>query len=128
MVLHLILVGFHCSCSCGKQLKFKADRGVLQSRILSNLFYKIRSVVFDEDKILSIRVYWDQASVLQQLKVIASRKGIPVRGVEQVEALRNPSTVKLNVWSENSAFAAAQSPLKVGTKLQIYERYTYFAN
>ncbi|KAJ2957600.1 hypothetical protein NQZ79_g6730 [Umbelopsis isabellina] len=73
----------------------------------------IRSVVFDEDKILSIRVYWDQASVLQQLKVIASRKGIPVRGVEQVEALRNPSTVKLNVWNENSAFTAAQSPLKV---------------
>ncbi|KAG2174899.1 hypothetical protein INT43_005961 [Umbelopsis isabellina] len=72
----------------------------------------IRSVVFDEDKILSIRVYWDQASVLQQLKVIASRKGIPVRGVEQVEALRNLSTVKLNVWNENSAFATAQSPDK----------------
>ncbi|CAM0140286.1 unnamed protein product [Umbelopsis sp. WA50703] len=72
----------------------------------------VRSVVFDEDKILSIRVYWDQASVLQQLKVISSRKGIPVRGVEQVEALRNPDTVKLNVWKENSAFAAPQSPPK----------------
>jgi hypothetical protein len=80
---------------------------------------KVRSVVFDEDKILSIRVYWDQASVLQQLKVISSRKGIPVRGVEQVEALRNPDTVKLNVWKENSAFAAPQSPPKVSNMLLI---------
>jgi hypothetical protein len=66
--------------------------------------------VFDDGQILSVRIYWDQASVLQQLKVLSSRKGIPIRGIEQVEALRNPQTVKLNVWNENLAPVATTAP------------------
>ncbi|KAI9279043.1 hypothetical protein BC943DRAFT_363949 [Umbelopsis sp. AD052] len=70
----------------------------------------VRSAIFDDGLILSVRVYWDQASVLQQLNVLSTRKGIPIRGIEQVEALRNPQTARLNTWGDNSAPAAAVSP------------------
>jgi hypothetical protein len=67
-------------------------------------------VTFDDGQILTIRVYWDQASVLQQLKVLSSRKGVPICGIDQVEVLRNPQTVRLNVWSQNAAAAATTAP------------------
>jgi len=78
----------------------------------------VRSVVFDDGQILSVRIYWDQASVLQQLKVLSSRKGIPIRGIEQVVALRNPQTVKLNVWNENLAPVATTAPKREEQKIR----------
>ncbi|CAO3597986.1 unnamed protein product [Absidia cylindrospora] len=48
------------------------------------------SATFEDNLISSIRIYWDQASVLKQLGVISERNKWPVIGAEQVVALRNP--------------------------------------
>ncbi|KAI8328911.1 hypothetical protein BC941DRAFT_406265 [Chlamydoabsidia padenii] len=51
----------------------------------------VLSAAFENELIASVRIYWDQASVLKQLGVISNRNKWPVVGAEQVDALRSPS-------------------------------------
>jgi carboxymethylenebutenolidase len=45
---------------------------------------------FEDDKIASEHIYWDQASVLVQIGLLDSRK-LPVAGVETANKMRDPS-------------------------------------
>ncbi|KAI9317589.1 hypothetical protein BX666DRAFT_2026863 [Dichotomocladium elegans] len=68
------------------------------------------SAIFVDDKISTLRVYWDQASVLKQLRVISERNKWPVRGEETIDALRTPNLVALNPFAPNDDLAAPVSP------------------
>ncbi|KAI9492842.1 hypothetical protein BDB00DRAFT_909343 [Zychaea mexicana] len=81
----------------------------LDEGVLSNCTVKVPVVIsatFEGDLISVLRVLWDQASVLKQLRVITDRQKWPVRGGEEVDALRNPSLVQLNPFAPNDALAS----------------------
>ncbi|KAI9300443.1 hypothetical protein BJ944DRAFT_273037 [Cunninghamella echinulata] len=66
--------------------------GNLDDHQLLNVTIKIPvviSVIFDNDLIKTIRVYWDQASVLKQLRVIPDRNKWPIVGAEQVNVFHS---------------------------------------
>lgn len=63
------------------------------------------SATFSGDQIAVLRVHWDQASVLKQLRVISDRNKWPVRSGETVDALRNPTSVPLNPFAPNNELA-----------------------
>lgn len=48
-------------------------------------------------------MYWDQASVLKQLRVVSERNKWPVRGSEQVDVLRAPQSIQLNPFAPEQA-------------------------
>ncbi|KAG0174751.1 hypothetical protein DFQ28_002393 [Apophysomyces sp. BC1034] len=77
--------------------------------------YLIISAIFQGNLIASIRIHWDQACILRQLRVITDKNKWPVRGVEQVDALRSLGSTQLN------PFAAAP----VEHKVQKHEQNTY---
>ena len=56
---------------------------------------QVKTVVFAGDKIRSIRVYWDQATVLKQLNIVGSRgRGWPITdGPNQIELISKTGTV-----------------------------------
>ncbi|RUP45590.1 hypothetical protein BC936DRAFT_147976 [Jimgerdemannia flammicorona] len=60
------------------------------------VFPAVVSASFIGERISSVRVYWDQAGLLRQLKVIGERQRWPIRGIEQVDALRKPHLIQLN--------------------------------
>ncbi|KAI7885733.1 hypothetical protein K492DRAFT_190691 [Lichtheimia hyalospora FSU 10163] len=70
------------------------------------------SATFSGDQISVLRVHWDQASVLKQLRVISDRNKWPVRSGETVDALRNPTSVPLNPFAPNNELA---TPLPAST-------------
>ncbi|CAO3618816.1 unnamed protein product [Cunninghamella echinulata] len=66
--------------------------GNLDNHQLLNVTIKLPvviSVIFDNDLIKTIRVYWDQASVLKQLRVIPDRNKWPIIGAEQVNVFHS---------------------------------------
>ncbi|KAI8073377.1 hypothetical protein BC940DRAFT_291179 [Gongronella butleri] len=59
----------------------------IEEHQLANAMVKIPVVIsaeFEDNLIRSVRYYWDQASVLKQLRLISDRNKLPVLGVEQV--------------------------------------------
>ncbi|KAI8145642.1 hypothetical protein BJV82DRAFT_601724 [Fennellomyces sp. T-0311] len=80
---------------------------------LSNCTVKLPVVIsatFDGELISVLRVYWDQASMLKQLRVITDRQKWPVRGGDAVDALRNPASVVLNPFAPNDSLASPPPP------------------
>jgi len=49
----------------------------------------VKTIVFHDGKIRSIRVFWDQATVLKQLEIVGSRgRGWPITdGPRQIELI-----------------------------------------
>ncbi|KAI9262180.1 hypothetical protein BDA99DRAFT_560053 [Phascolomyces articulosus] len=82
----------------------------LDEGVVANTTVKIPVVIsatFEGDLISVLRVYWDQASILKQLRVITDRQKWPVRGGEQVDALRTPSSIILNPFAPNESLASS---------------------
>ncbi|KAI8978154.1 hypothetical protein BDB01DRAFT_800945 [Pilobolus umbonatus] len=61
------------------------------------------TVTFEEDKIASIRYFWDQACVLKQLTVISNKVNWPVAGSEQVGIFESPATYHLRGLNDEVA-------------------------
>ena len=74
------------------------------------IFIQVISATFEGDLISVLRVYWDQASILKQLRVITDRQKWPVRGGEQVDALRTPFNVQLNPFAPDESLASSSPP------------------
>ncbi|CAO3616793.1 unnamed protein product [Cunninghamella blakesleeana] len=72
------------------------------------------SVSFENNLIKTIRVYWDQASVLKQLKVIGDRNKWPIIGVEQVNIFHTPGPITPTT-SDKSQDEKAFSPGRIFT-------------
>ncbi|KAG0239488.1 hypothetical protein B0O80DRAFT_432751 [Mortierella sp. GBAus27b] len=53
---------------------------------------------FVENRIASVRYMWDNASVLKMVRLIGSRQSWPILAEAQIEALRDPSRVRLNPY------------------------------
>ncbi|KAG0343663.1 hypothetical protein BG004_005105 [Podila humilis] len=69
---------------------------------------------FAEDKIASVRYFWDSASVLKQVRLIGSRQSWPIVAEAQVDALRNPSNFRLNPFGNPSSIGAGARPAQTG--------------
>ncbi|KAI8327775.1 hypothetical protein EDC96DRAFT_531349 [Choanephora cucurbitarum] len=71
----------------------------IDSRYLMNTSIRFPITVsasFDaDDKIKSIRYFWDQACVLKQIKMITDKQRWPVTVEQQTEALESPESVRL---------------------------------
>ncbi|CAG8517462.1 9292_t:CDS:1 [Acaulospora colombiana] len=65
----------------------------------------VTTAKFEGERIISIRVYWDQASVLKQLKLISDKNSWPIVAERQVDALRDISGAHLNPFSRNDLAA-----------------------
>ncbi|RIB17058.1 hypothetical protein C2G38_1465450 [Gigaspora rosea] len=65
---------------------------------------------FEDDKISSIRVYWDQATVLKQLQLIGERNSWPVLGVRQIDTVKDISNALLNPFGRIEQTAARMNP------------------
>ncbi|KAG9307771.1 hypothetical protein G9A89_023336 [Geosiphon pyriformis] len=57
-------------------------------------------VTFDNDRISSLRLYWDQASALKQLKLITNKSSWPVTAERQIDAVRDITSAYLNPYSK----------------------------
>jgi len=88
----------------------KVDSAVYCESVVT--FPVVISASFKGDKISTLRFYWDQASVLKQLKVISLREhsGWPVLGAEQVQFLRDPAN--FNPLSKEVEITAAGGSIK----------------
>jgi len=54
----------------------------------------VKTIVFNAGKIRSIRVYWDQATVLKQLQIVGARgRGWPITdGSSQIDLINKTGT------------------------------------
>ncbi|CAG8438700.1 8720_t:CDS:2 [Ambispora leptoticha] len=55
---------------------------------------------FDLNRISSIRIYWDQASVLKQLKLITDKNSWPIVGERQIDGIRDVTNAYLNQFGK----------------------------
>ncbi|KAF7727324.1 hypothetical protein EC973_007633 [Apophysomyces ossiformis] len=78
--------------------------------------FLVISAAFEGDQIASLRIHWDQACILKQLRVITDKNNWPVRGVEQLEALRSIKSTQLT---------PLDSEPPVEHKVQKHEQNTY---
>jgi hypothetical protein len=60
----------------------------------------VTSATFEGDRIASIRVYWDQASVLKQLKLISEKSSWPIVTEKQADSLTNIANAHLNPFGK----------------------------
>jgi hypothetical protein len=60
----------------------------------------VTSAKFEGDRISSIRVYWDQASVLKQLKLISEKSAWPIVTDKQADSLTNIASAHLNPFGK----------------------------
>nr|CAG8519923.1 6339_t:CDS:2 [Entrophospora candida]CAG8554275.1 10879_t:CDS:2 [Entrophospora candida] len=81
----------------------------------------VTSALYEGDRISSIRVYWDQASVLKQLKLISEKSPWPVLTDKQVDALINPPNVHLNPFSKN-LLSAGLSLMNSNAQMKVDEQ------
>ncbi|CAG8467487.1 14683_t:CDS:1 [Acaulospora morrowiae] len=65
----------------------------------------VTTATFEGDRIISIRIYWDQASVLKQLKLVSDKNSWPIVSEKQVDALRDISSAHLNPFGRNDLAA-----------------------
>uniref|UniRef100_U9UPG4 SnoaL-like domain-containing protein n=1 Tax=Rhizophagus irregularis (strain DAOM 181602 / DAOM 197198 / MUCL 43194) TaxID=747089 RepID=U9UPG4_RHIID len=66
----------------------------------------ITSASFEGDRISSIRVYWDQASALKQLRLISDKNSWPIVSDRQVDAIRDISSAHLNPFGKTDHLSA----------------------
>ncbi|CAI2176045.1 12096_t:CDS:2 [Funneliformis geosporum] len=67
----------------------------------------VTSAVFEGDRISSIRVYWDQASVLKQLKLISDKNSSwPIVSDRQIDVVRDIAGAHLNPFGRADRMAA----------------------
>ncbi|CAG8700123.1 16522_t:CDS:2, partial [Cetraspora pellucida] len=74
------------------------------------LFPTVTVATFEGGKISSIRVYWDQATVLKQLKLIGDKNTWPVLGERQLDAVKDTSNAILNPFGRVEPIAARMNP------------------
>jgi len=60
----------------------------------------VTSANFEGDRISSIRVYWDQASVLKQLKLISEKSAWPIVTDKQADSVTNIANAHLNPFGK----------------------------
>ncbi|RHZ57891.1 hypothetical protein Glove_382g37 [Diversispora epigaea] len=72
---------------------------------------------FENDRICSIRVYWDQASALKQLKLISDKNSWPIISERQVDALKDISSAQLNPYGR-AELAAGVSRMNINQQQQ----------
>uniref|UniRef100_A0A1D1Z6B5 Hematological and neurological expressed 1-like protein n=1 Tax=Anthurium amnicola TaxID=1678845 RepID=A0A1D1Z6B5_9ARAE len=73
----------------------------------------VTSASFEGDRISSIRVYWDQASALKQLRLISDKNSWPIVGDRQVDAVRDISSSHLNPFGKTDHLAAGVAKMNL---------------
>lgn len=79
------------------------------------VFPTVTVATFEDDKISSIRVYWDQATVLKQLQLIGERNTWPVLGERQIDTVKDISNALLNPFGRIESTAARMNPNQITT-------------
>lgn len=78
----------------------------------------ITSASFEGDRISSIRLYWDQASALKQLKLISDKNSWPIVGEKQVDAVRDIASAHLNPFGKTDRLAAGVAGMNINQQQQ----------
>ncbi|CAG8640832.1 12314_t:CDS:2 [Funneliformis caledonium] len=74
----------------------------------------VTSAILEGDRISSIRVYWDQASVLKQLKLISDKNSSwPIVSDRQVDVVRDITSAHLNPFGRADRLAAGVARMNV---------------
>jgi hypothetical protein len=81
---------------------------------LTRVCVQVKTVVFTGDKIRSIRVYWDQATVLKQLQIVGPRgRGWPITdGNSQIELITKTGISNYPIFP-NSTVVPIEKPKAV---------------
>ncbi|RIA98491.1 hypothetical protein C1645_812549 [Glomus cerebriforme] len=78
----------------------------------------ITSASFEGDRISSIRVYWDQASALKQLRLISEKNSWPIVGDRQIDAVRDISSAHLNPFGKTDRLVAGVAKMNLNQQQQ----------
>ncbi|CAG8565924.1 2193_t:CDS:2 [Paraglomus brasilianum] len=87
---------------CGWLIPGVDSRHAVDARIVIPM---VTSATFENDRISSIRLYWDQASVLKQLRLISDKSSWPIVGERQIDTVRDMATAHLNPHNITSGVA-----------------------
>ncbi|CAG8465030.1 7476_t:CDS:2 [Paraglomus occultum] len=87
---------------CGWLIPGVDSRHAVDARIVIPV---VTSATFENNRISSIRLYWDQASVLKQLKLISDKNSWPIVGERQIDAVRDITRAHLNPYDISGGVA-----------------------
>ncbi|CAG8448569.1 6660_t:CDS:2 [Ambispora gerdemannii] len=69
---------------------------------------------FELQRIASIRIYWDQACVLKQLKLITDKNSWPIVGERQIDGVRDITNAYLNQFGRSDLAAGVSQQIELG--------------